>query len=269
MQLLPRSTDQAARLAALARALRVQARLERAAATILARELRRTANAIPSSLGHDAVERVLSDHAERVASILPKIWSGAMQTAGEVTMTNLQGLRPKRGAGEAPERKKVSAEQRFLQGVAFWIEGNSATRITRVTEATKQSVRETIAAGKRDNLTIDEIAKDLREGQAFSRARADMIARTEVHTATSVASDMAADEVADEAGVVLEREWISAEDDRTRSAHARANGQRRGFDQRFEFEDDQGAYSLLMPGDPDGPARGVINCRCVLGYVPK
>jgi uncharacterized protein with gpF-like domain len=268
MQLLPRGAGQSSRLAALARALRVQVRLERAAASVVARELRRTAAALPGTLEQQAVERVLSDHTLRMAAILPKIWNASMQTAGEIVLTNLQGLRTRRGAGAAPEAKKVSAEQRFAQGVAFWIEGNSAVRITRVTERTKQEVREIIAAGQRDNLTQQQISRQLRDSLGFSRARADMIARPEVHTATSAASDMAADEVGQENGGVLEREWISAEDDRTRSAHARANGQTRRFDERFEFSDDDGDYTLMMPGDPDGPARGVINCRCVLGYVP-
>ena len=62
----------------------------------------------------------------------------------------------------------------------------------------------------------------------------------------------------------LEREWIAAEDDRTRKSHTAADGQRRAAGEPFDI----GGAKLMFPGNPAGPPEEVIACRCVVGYAP-
>lgn len=61
----------------------------------------------------------------------------------------------------------------------------------------------------------------------------------------------------------MQREWIAAEDLRTRAGHNTADGQLRGMDEPF----DVGGVKLMAPGDPAGPVEETARCRCVLGYV--
>lgn len=54
--------------------------------------------------------------------------------------------------------------------------------------------------------------------------------------------------------------WIATEDSRTRPTHDGADGQRTLLESPFRV----GGAQLMFPGDPRGPAREVINCRCSL-----
>jgi uncharacterized protein with gpF-like domain len=62
----------------------------------------------------------------------------------------------------------------------------------------------------------------------------------------------------------LKKEWIASFDDRTRDAHAEADGQ-------IVMQSDPflvGGEQLLYPGDPAGSSENVINCRCSVAPFP-
>jgi uncharacterized protein with gpF-like domain len=62
----------------------------------------------------------------------------------------------------------------------------------------------------------------------------------------------------------LKKEWIASFDDRTRDAHAQADGQ-------IVMQSDPflvGGEHLLYPGDPAGSSENVINCRCSVAPFP-
>ena len=59
-------------------------------------------------------------------------------------------------------------------------------------------------------------------------------------------------------GVIMEREWIAAHDDRTRAWHADLDGVRVGVDE--PWENDYG--KIMFPGDPTADPANVYNCRC-------
>lgn len=87
------------------------------------------------------------------------------------------------------------------------------------------------------------------------KMRADRIARTE---ATGAAGYATLDALGVEGAVG--KEWLSGGGPRTRPTHAAANGQVQALDKPFEV----GGFPMMMPGDPSGPAKEVVNCRCVL-----
>lgn len=90
--------------------------------------------------------------------------------------------------------------------------------------------------------------------------RGETIARTEVHGAASRTGNETA--AALHAEVPLLKTWVAYLDDRTRDAHAEADGQQVGFDEPFEVDGEE----LDYPGDPAGSAENVINCRCAVVY---
>ena len=88
----------------------------------------------------------------------------------------------------------------------------------------------------------------------LSRGRATVIAQTE----TGSAYGQGRQDVMVASGVEW-KQWLSAEDDKVRPDHAEADGQAVPVDEPF----DVGGEELMHPGDPDGSAEQVINCRCV------
>lgn len=85
---------------------------------------------------------------------------------------------------------------------------------------------------------------------------AETIARTEVLPAYNKGSH----DAWEQSGVVSRKQWLAAIDNRTRDAHAEAHGQTVGLDEAFQV----GGESLMFPGDPNGSADNVINCRCTM-----
>jgi hypothetical protein len=62
----------------------------------------------------------------------------------------------------------------------------------------------------------------------------------------------------------LQKEWSTALDGRERDSHARADGQTVPFNQPFIVQGEE----LMEPGDRNGSASNVVNCRCAAIPVP-
>jgi uncharacterized protein with gpF-like domain len=135
-------------------------------------------------------------------------------------------------------------------------------RITYVANTTRQQIVNAVDRGYQEGLGQFGVAKLVRDAvPIMTTARAAMIARTETHGAANFGAFAAADET----GLLLDKEWISGEDERTREDHALANGQIAAKDVPFDI----GGEALMYPGDPAGSAGQVINCRCAMGWVVK
>lgn len=76
------------------------------------------------------------------------------------------------------------------------------------------------------------------------------IARTEVNTASNIGMHEAA-----EFNNKNIKMWISRRDDRVRESHVLIDGEEQPMDSYY-------SNGCLYPGDPDGPPKEVINCRC-------
>lgn len=102
--------------------------------------------------------------------------------------------------------------------------------------------------------TQAEITKAIQaEFGLWERWRAARIARTE----SGIAGNSGIHEGMIQAGVT-EKRWISSRDAKVRDTHKVADGQQVGIDEPF----DVGGTLLDYPGDPNGPAEEIINCRC-------
>jgi len=66
-------------------------------------------------------------------------------------------------------------------------------------------------------------------------------------------------------GVILVREWVATQDDRTRAWHMDLNGVQVGLDE--PWENDYG--EIMYPGDPDADPANVYNCRCSMRSIVK
>lgn len=122
-----------------------------------------------------------------------------------------------------------------------------------ITKTTKEQLKRALYSNLSDGGTITDLAKDIERIYGdISRGRAMVIARTE----TEVAVQSGQFEGYKQSGVEI-KIWVAVMDDRTRDSHAEMDGEERPIDMPF-------SNGLMFPGDPDGEASEVINCRCTI-----
>lgn len=166
-------------------------------------------------------------------------------------------------------------EALFERIEAEFIEQYGAAKVTRIFEATKEQIMRLIAKGQSEGMTLEAIAKSIREAiPQIARLRSHVIARTETHTASNYANNR----VARASRLPLVKEWISIADARTRDFgegdgepdqfnHRAMRGVTLPLDQPYLVPKAGGGREPLMyPGDPSGSAGNVIMCRCVEVY---
>lgn len=111
------------------------------------------------------------------------------------------------------------------------------------------------------NYSIAKFSEALKESYAFSDARAERIARTEVISASR--SGQYHGDI--QSGIVIGKKWMAAQQERTRPGHRGADGQVVGIDEPFLVANSKGQLEpLLFPGDSSlgaGPDN-TIQCRC-------
>lgn len=133
-------------------------------------------------------------------------------------------------------------------------------RITEVTETTRRQIVNAVDRGYRDGLGQRGVADTILDlVPSLSSTRANVIARTETHGAANYGSQ----EAAKQTSLPTRKEWLAADDERTRETHRKADGSTVGMNDTFRVGDSD----LQFPGDPSGAAEEVINCRCTLAYV--
>ena len=168
----------------------------------------------------------------------------------------LSGLK----AHKPNQRKDVNDD--FMVRVNDFIRVYALDRATSISGTTIDQLRSIIQAGTIDGLGTREIARNITQRiPTIANYRANTIARTETHTASGYASEMAATET----GLNLKKEWTSFIDGRERESHAEANGQVVARDEDFTVGGEQLSYA----GDPSGSAENTINCRCVVLYFEE
>lgn len=65
-----------------------------------------------------------------------------------------------------------------------------------------------------------------------------------------------------ENGVIVKKQWLATNDDKTRDAHAELDGQTAEIDEPFTNM----LGEIMYPGDPSAEPGNTYNCRCTLTY---
>lgn len=153
-----------------------------------------------------------------------------------------------------------------------WAQTQGARLAKRLTEQQRAEiariVEEATQTGKNPRAILNAIASvagaDVNAAGVpiSARLRAARIARTELHNAATWGTLQAA-RVERGKGRDVVKIWRATVDGRTRETHAKANGQVREIEEPFVV----GGAAMSRPGD--GPAREVVNCRCVMLVVPR
>lgn len=115
------------------------------------------------------------------------------------------------------------------------------------------SVTSSILQGKSIKHMADDLQKRI---TIMSRNSAIRTARTAV-TGAQNAGRMDSYAAAEKIGIKLKKQWLATLDNRTRHSHAMLDGEKVDQDKKF-------SNGCRFPGDPQGPAWEIYNCRCTL-----
>jgi GNAT superfamily N-acetyltransferase len=186
---------------------------------------------------------------------------------GETDAVRVEAMRRVTKAGLELMRVNFDTRNPLVEGVLGQLGGNIGIAAT-----TRKDIMRSLDSSWKTGLSIPNAAKALVEaGASISQSRAETIARTEMlsavnggaHALASLSSDLGA---ADGQPGLL-KIWLTAEDGLVRDDHidaGEAYGEGNGIplDEPFLVGDS----SMMYPGDQDGAADEVINCRCALSY---
>ncbi|MEK6323606.1 MAG: phage minor head protein [Acidobacteriota bacterium] len=139
-------------------------------------------------------------------------------------------------------------------------------------------IRRAALGGLQIGDAIKQVGTSLTSAGAFKSiaARAETIVRTEVLRVQAIATQARMMEDRDRMrriGYDLQKQWLTADDERVRISHRLINGQVREIDKPFDVPIGivgliaGSTEELLYPRDPKGSAANTVNCRCVASPV--
>ena len=123
-------------------------------------------------------------------------------------------------------------------------------------EVLKIDVMREISRGIAQSLSYQEMARNLKTTTNVDFNKALRITKTEGHR-VQCESAFNVQQRAKSKGANIMKQWDSTLDSRTRPSHQKVDGEIVDVDEPF-------SNGLMFPGDPDGMAKEVVNCRCAL-----
>lgn len=169
---------------------------------------------------------------------------------------------------EKTNKANVLFNEVLLRQILLFLSTDGGIKITSVRDTLVQDVIKSIKDTIGENATIVDLQNAIyaliRKSQTFYKYQALRIARTE----TTSASNFAAMETAKASDLVLDKVWISVQDDRTRIKpydHLDMNNVKQELEQPFFV----GGENIQYPGDTKASAGNVINCRCTVAFIPR
>ena len=141
-----------------------------------------------------------------------------------------------------------------------------AERVTNISKTNELILRDIVFAATENGWSVQRTVKHMVsffDGK-LSSARALMIARTEIMTASSYANKLTGLEI-ERFGIKLKKKWLPTPTGKFRPTHLAM-----GSKPPILLTDLFLVGSTLMdrPHDPNAPASEVVNCRCSMRFIP-
>lgn len=229
--------------------------------------------------------RIIQNHIKNILSDLPinnvTLSTYKMLIAGNITQEDIYkmfkelyttiGINYGNKVNNSLEKLKkanILFNEYLLQQILLFLSNEGGVKITSVRETLIEDVIKAIEDSLNENATVIDIQnaiyKIINQRATFYKWQALRIARTE----TTSASGLAAIKTAEQSNLVLDKVWISVQDNRTRIKpydHLDMNRQKQELDKPFFV----GGENIMYPGDTAASAGNVINCRCTIAFEPK
>nr|DAO63019.1 MAG TPA: minor capsid protein [Caudoviricetes sp.] len=126
----------------------------------------------------------------------------------------------------------------------------------------KQKINSVITQAVLQGDSIPAIAQSLRKVTDMNHSAAIRSARTSM-TAAQNAGRVESYKHAQDMGINLQQEWLATLDGRTRHSHRKMDGERISV-AKDPWHPTRFSNGCRYPGDPQGPAWEIYNCRCTL-----
>ena len=166
--------------------------------------------------------------------------------------------------------KKVNIlfNEYLLNQILLFLSNEGGVKIISIRENLVVYVIKSIKDALKENATVVDLQNAIysivSKSQAFYKWQALRIARTE----TTSASNFSAMKTAQNSDLLLDKIWISVQDDRTRITpfdHLDMNNVKQELNKPFFV----GGENIQYPGDTKASAGNVVNCRCTVAFVPR
>src|SRR5436189_2880622 len=132
------------------------------------------------------------------------------------------GIRKPLNSGITLKRRgAVGLNEEFVQAIIDFFNVDLFNTVTNITETTRNFIREQVASGIQEQLSLDEIINRMLTDN-ITKTRAALIARTETMKGANAAEQIGSDKT----GLATNKIWISVRDDRTRHDHITADDQK-------------------------------------------
>lgn len=203
-----------------------------------------------------------------ISAVMARLWWDATITGGSMLIDQDKAAYPRLQT----KQDEMTLFERIMMD---FIQRFGAVKVQQITETTRNQLRRLIEKSISEGKGQEQIAKEITDAiPQFSRTRARIIARTEVHSAAMNASQA----VAQTSPFPMNKRWISVYDHRTRdfgegdgivdqANHRAMNEVTVGPEELFAVPTSVGGFDLMQgPGDPTAPGYQTINCRCSLVY---
>ena len=200
-------------------------------------------------------KKAIDSHKEQWEKFYQASYQAIAVDIGKNTFDNLQ---------KAYTPRYFKAEGDFFDPydeiITAYIVELAGTKVTWVSDWTKQIIGAMVKENNDNNGTMDDLAKMIKDQyKEFSRYRSYRIARTETQNALGFAQYQAGHQAQEKLGVAIVGEWWTSLDDRVRKSHEELHGTRAKLGQPFgngltfagQYENDLGGHNN-------------INCRCVI-----
>lgn len=162
-------------------------------------------------------------------------------------------------------RMPIGLSEFLIQAIKDYFDIDLLNDVQDISDTTRKQIIEALKQAAERGFGVDDTIK-LMYSLAANPVRARLIARTETVTAANKGAALAADKT----GLLLQKTWIAATDNRTRPDHREVNGTTIDGDEFFTVGPDK----MKQPGDRGEQgnrtsAKNICNCRCVVGYEGK
>jgi hypothetical protein len=235
----------------------VTTRLEVSFRRAVARAINKHVKLISSKIAIFGANTYIGDDIDALGVDLTKLFTKQHERTGNVFATEfyagLENLSP--GLIDAAASRDI-----FNASLERFVNSTGVSHAQMSTATTGRQVRAVISSSIEGGLSNEAMAKavQMNVGGMASAQRADLIARTETHTAAQFSQN----EAANSTGLTFRKYWVDVTDERTREDHVAAGAFSRANiilnDKPFSV----GGIAMMYPGDPDGTAEQIINCRC-------
>lgn len=163
----------------------------------------------------------------------------------------------------APVKIKRFGFNAIWEGILnLFFSATGGEKITSIDDTTKKWLIDKIMAGRATEMGAEQIARSMVTDTEIPLMRARVISRTE----TVAAANFGGITAARQSKLKMNKRWVNAKDGRVRELHkdisqGGVGGEVVPLEQPF-------SNGLMHPGDPNGSAKQVIQCRCIASMRP-